>query len=132
MPLYRIDANEIVVVDQGGIGKELIAEAKHNGRTDSDEILRDELKDSADQRVRASILLDTIAEREALEVSEDDVKSRVSEMAAQIGMAPENVMKYYISKDGSLEGLRNEVMEEKVLDLLLDKAEIEKEEGKDK
>jgi trigger factor len=105
----------------------LVAQARQSGRNDdTDESLREEFKSAAENHVKATILLDIIGEKENIEVTEEEAKQRVDAMAAQIGMTPENIMKYYIAKDGSMDGLRNEVFEEKVLDVLLERAEISK------
>jgi trigger factor len=105
----------------------LVAQARQSGRNDdTDESLREEFKSAAENHVKATILLDIIGEKENVEVTEEEAKQRVDAMAAQIGMTPENIMKYYIAKDGSMDGLRNEVFEEKVLDVLLERAEISK------
>jgi len=41
-------------------------------------------------------------------------------------MTPESLIKIYAQRDGSLEGLRNNIYEQKVLDLLLTRAVVEK------
>lgn len=105
----------------------LVARAKQDGRQDEkDEALREEFRSAALSHVRATIVLDIIGEKEDVQVTEEEAKQRVEAMAAQIGMTPENIMKYYIARDGSLDGLRNEVFEEKVLDILLERADISK------
>lgn len=121
---HTFDAPESMVETEM---KNLIAEAREAGRTeDKEEDLRAEFKSRAESRVKATILLDIIAEKENVEVKEEEIKQKVESMATRIGMSPENIMKYYVSRDGSLDGLRKEVQEEKVLDLLLEKADISK------
>jgi trigger factor len=104
----------------------LVMEARHSGRKESDDALAAELRPAAENHVKASILLDTIGEKEGVQVADEDAKRKVEEQAARIGMTPENIMKYYISRDGSLEGLKHELFEEKVLGLLLERADISK------
>jgi trigger factor len=106
----------------------LVASARAQGRKDEPEDeLKEELRPDAERNIRASLLLQMIGEKEGLDVTEDDLKEKLVSLSGQFGLSPENVMKYYISRDGSLEGLRNSVFEDKVLDLLLDRAEIQKE-----
>ncbi len=88
--------------------------------------LRSGLRENAVRNVKASLLLEMIGEREKVEVSEEDMKERISQIAQRLSIAPENVIKYYVSRHGSLDGLRHAVFEEKVLDLLLEKAQFEK------
>jgi trigger factor len=88
--------------------------------------LETELRERALRNVRASILIDAIGQREAVVVTEDEVKNRINLIAQQLSSKPEAVMKFYIARDGSLEGIRRSIYEEKVLDLLMAKATFEK------
>lgn len=85
-----------------------------------------ENRERAIKSVRANILIETIGEKEKVDVSEDDLKSAVMGFAARFNVTPENVIKYYTSRDGSLAGLRNGIFEKKTLKMLLEKAVIEK------
>lgn len=104
----------------------LVMEAKQSGRQESEEALAAELRPNAEKHTKATILLDIIGEKEDVNVTDEEAKRRLDEHAALIGMAPENIMKYYISRDGSLDGLKHELFEEKVMDLLLERADISK------
>jgi trigger factor len=106
----------------------LVASARAQGREDEpgDE-LKEGFRPDAERNIRASLLLQMIGEKEGTDVTEDDLKEKLVSLSGQFGLSPENVMKYYISRDGSLEGLRNSVFEDKVLDLLLERAHIQKE-----
>jgi trigger factor len=106
----------------------LVAGARAQGRKDEPEDeLKEEFRPDAERNIKASLLLQMIGEKEGLDVTEDDLKEKLVSLSGQFGLSPENVMKFYISRDGSLEGLRNSVFEDKVLDLLLERAEIQKE-----
>lgn len=91
----------------------------------TDEEIREEIKPHAEKSVRASILLELIGEKEGINVSDEDVKEEVLNIAQRAYISPENVIKYYMSRDGSLEGLKQSVFEKKVLNFLLNKAKIE-------
>ncbi len=94
---------------------------------------REEYHPEAVKRAKASVVLDIIGEREDIEVSEDDMKSHIIKMAMEANTSPENLMKYYVAKDGSLEGMKQAVFEEKVLDLVLDCAKkVPEDKPKDK
>ncbi len=107
--------------EEGKEGKEFDEKAK-----------REELMPEAVNRSKATVMLDIIGEREKIEVLEDDMKSRIIQMSMEANTSPENLMKYYVAKDGSLEGLRQAIFEEKVLDAVLSKAEREPEEKSSK
>lgn len=92
----------------------------------SDEAITEEIRPQAEKSVRASILLEIIGEKEGVTVSEDELKDEILTMAQRYYISPENIIKYYVSKDGSLDGLKHALFEKKVLTLLLSKATIEK------
>lgn len=107
----------------GGIISEIRAAGKDE-RTD--EAIKEELMPHAEKSVKASILLELIGEKEGITVSDDDVKEELLDMAQKYYVSPDNIIKYYMAKDGSLEGLKHSVFEKKVLNFLLNKAKIEK------
>jgi trigger factor len=91
-----------------------------------EETLRAELRQKALMNVRASIILDAIGEKEGITVSDDEVNKRISLIAQRLSTSPEQVKNYYTHQEGSLEGLRHSIFEDKVLDMLLSKAQFEK------
>lgn len=88
--------------------------------------LREEVRPEAIRNLKTSLLLSLIGRKEGVEVSEEEIKDRVIAIARRFSVSPENIVKFYISRDGSLNRLRDAIFEEKVLDLLLNKASIEK------
>ncbi len=108
--------------------KGVLSEIRGSGKdTRTDEEIISELRPHAEKSVKASILLQLIGEKEGITVQEVDVKEEIVGIAQRFYITPENVIKYYVAKDGSLEGLRSTVFERKVLNFLLGKAKIEKE-----
>ncbi len=93
----------------------------------SNELMNDELRakvrDGADDEVRGQLLVDALAEKEKLEISDDDLAERVGEMAATQGSAPAR-LRAELEKSGRLEGLRFQLLQEKVLDFLVDRAVV--------
>jgi trigger factor len=98
------------------------------GETSSgdDEKLVEELRPKAIHNVKATILLDMIAEKEGVSVTEEELKTRISLLARHLQTTPEAVINLFMTKDESLEGLKHSIRDEKVLDLILSKAEITK------
>ena len=84
----------------------------------------EEHREEALKRVRAMLALDLIAEKENLEVSDDQVRQRVAMMAAQYRMAPDQMMQY-LANSGRLGSIRAEMLDQAVLRLLEEKADIE-------
>lgn len=101
-----------------------VAEARAGGRQEEEAALREDLRPVAERHIKATFLLQMIGEKENVEVTEEDMKHRIASVSVQSGLTPENIVKYYVSRDGSLEGMRQSVYEDKVLGLLLERAEI--------
>lgn len=89
-------------------------------------LLKEQLRPKAVRNVRAAMILDTIADREKITVSEDELKARVVTLARHMSATPEAIMNYYLTRDGSLDGLKGAIRDEKVLDFIHAKAEIVK------
>ncbi len=105
----------------------MIHEVKAAKKSDKDDgALRAELRPEAVKTAKALILLSVIGEKEGIIVTDDELKGKIMDIAQRLSMSPESLVKLYIQKDGSLEGLRNSLYGQKVLDLLLSKAIVEK------
>ncbi len=114
-------------IPESMLERELTAMVHALKKSDKDEAaLRDELKPDAIKNVRAMILLSIIGEKEGVNVTDEELKEKILDLSQQLAMTPESLIKVYAQRDGSLEGLRNNIYEQKVLDLLLSRAAIEK------
>jgi trigger factor len=81
------------------------------------------LRSEAEQRVRAGLLLTEVARTHGISVTEADLNARLEEMARETGRAlPRLRVEYRDQQKRDL--LISEVLEKKVLDLLLSKATI--------
>lgn len=101
----------------------LIGQALASGtETRTEEELRAQLTPAVERKLRASILLEIIGEKEGIAVSEEELKQEIIAHSQMFQMPPENVIKYYTARDGSLEGLKRAVLEKKVLSFLLSSA----------
>jgi trigger factor len=107
---------------------ELISEAEQGktSATGEDDELIERLRPNAVKNVKAMILLELIAEKEGIKVTEEEIKSRIAILARHFKTTPENVINLFITKDGSLENLKHTIQDEKVMDLVLSKAELVK------
>jgi trigger factor len=83
---------------------------------------RDENRALAEKRVKGILLLDAIAEKEKIEVADQEVNSAVAAMARSAGQTVDAVKKYYESTEGGLDNLRSSLTREKTLSLLLSRA----------
>jgi len=85
--------------------------------------LHDSFMPTAEKDVRGSLLLEKIAKREGVSVSDAELEDRLEKIAAQLNQRQEAVKSYY-QKEGLLDDLRAQVLEEKTLDFLLSRAKI--------
>jgi trigger factor len=112
--------------DESGSVEAISEVNKPDLRDQSEEEIRFALKEKALRNVRASILIRAIGQKERITVTEDEIGDRISVIAKRLSAEPEAVMNFYRTRDGSLEGLRQMIFEDKVLDLLFSRATIEK------
>ncbi len=79
--------------------------------------LRAGQRESAVREVKASLLLDRIAERENVEVTEQEIDMEVEALARQMRQTPEAI-RARLTREGALDRIRNRIRHEKTLDLL--------------
>lgn len=124
---HEMDAPESLV--EGEV-ENLLAQARGRAQASGQEVdenkLREEYKPTAERNVKASLIIQEIGEKEGVEVTEEEMQERVVALAQSVNMTPENIVKYYVSKDGSLEGLKQSVSEDKVMEMLVERADKEK------
>lgn len=92
----------------------------------TDEELAEALRPKAMRNVKATIILDEIAEKENISVTEAEMKDRIALIAKQLQATPDAIVNLFMTRDGSLDNLRHNIREEKVLDFLFSRAEITK------
>ena len=80
--------------------------------------------DSAKSRVKLSFLLQKIAEKEDIKVSQEEVIARIQHLAEVYQIPPQTFAKD-LQKRGGVQEIYDQVASEKVLDLLQQKAKIE-------
>ncbi len=83
---------------------------------------RDENRALAEKRVKGTLLLDVIAEKEKIDVTDQELNSALAGMARSAGQTVDAIKKYYDSIDGGIENLRRSLVHEKALGLLLSRA----------
>ncbi len=79
--------------------------------------LRAGQKDSAKKEVQVALLLEKIADKENITVSDEDVEKEIQIMAAQ-AQQPADTVKARLAQDGSLERIRHRIRNDKTLDFL--------------
>jgi trigger factor len=87
------------------------------------ESIRDGQRDRAEREVRGSFILDKIAQTESIDVSEEELSAELKEYAERIGQTEESV-RARLTKESSLDSIREQVKHRKALDLVIASAEI--------
>jgi len=85
--------------------------------------MRSGFKDEAERMVKTSLILDSIARKENIEVDDRDIDERLKRVSEHYGEDVESVRRLY-EKNDLLERLRGDIREEKTLDFVLGKAKL--------
>lgn len=85
--------------------------------------LRDEARPGAERRVREYLLIDAIARKEGVEVSETEVEAEFKRAASRRGIDPAALREQMAKADG-LNALRDEIRLGKTLDMMIEKAAL--------
>lgn len=80
---------------------------------------REEKRELAVKRAKGMLILDAIAEKEGVSVSDNEVNAAIHSFARSSGQSADAIRNYYESQDEGLEGLRASIMRDKTLNLLL-------------
>ena len=85
--------------------------------------MRDDLREEANDEVRAAFLVDAIASAEKIEVSDAEYEKKLADMAESRQKSVPK-LKAELQKEGRLDAVRYQLREEKTLDLLMSRAKI--------
>jgi len=83
------------------------------------EEMREELREDAQNSVKATFIVDALAKAESVEVSDQEVSQVLYYEAMQMGQNPQDVLKQY-QEAGYLPAIKMSMIEEKVISKLLD------------
>lgn len=84
---------------------------------------RAKTRDEAVRRIKGFLLFDSIAVQNKLEVQEPEVEEKFGELAQAYGQ-PVDVIKKFYQEQNLVRPLYNQILEEKTLDFILEKAKI--------
>ncbi|MCB1549350.1 MAG: trigger factor [Hyphomicrobiaceae bacterium] len=113
-----------------GIWKQVQEELKRANRTLADEgktedEARADYRRIAERRVRLGLVIAEIADRNKLEVSNDELRRAMVEQARQFPGQERMVYEYYEKTPGALADLRAPLLEEKVVNFVVELAKVE-------
>ena len=85
--------------------------------------LREKQRDASSEAVRGTLVLDEVARREALEVTDEDLQNELRQYAERTGRT-ESAVRAQLEKSGNLSRLLSGLRREKTIDLLLERATV--------
>lgn len=91
----------------------------------SDEELTKELEPTAKDNVRSVLILEAVGKKDNIEVTDEDVKKAMDEIASRNNLRTEELMKLYAAREGSLDAMKSRLFADKVMDFILEKSTIE-------
>jgi trigger factor len=83
-----------------------------------------EYKDIAERRVRLGLVLAEIGSKNNLNVTQDELNRAIAEEARRFPGQERNVIEYYRNNAGAVDGLRAPIYEDKVVDFILELAQV--------
>jgi trigger factor len=90
---------------------------------DLDEERRANILEEADFSVRRELVLEAVTKAEEIAVTDDEVDGKIASLAEETGQRPET-LRGYLLKGGGMDELKERMLQDKALDLLLERAEI--------
>jgi len=81
-------------------------------------------RETAEMQVKGALLLDALAEQEGIKVEEGELDEKIKETAEQRNQQFETLKQFYEQNENARENLRDQLKENKVFALLLEKAKI--------
>ena len=87
-------------------------------------VLRQNSRVSTAQALKEHFILERIAEDQEIDASEDDYEAEIKLIAAQGNQSPRRV-RAKLEKGGAMDALRNQIIERKVIDLILEHAQFD-------
>jgi len=83
-----------------------------------------QFRDVAREQVKGSLLLDAVAQKESIEVTDEDIARQVAEIAAGTKQDPEKVASLYQTNARAKENLIAQMREDKAVQFLLERAQV--------
>lgn len=107
----------------------IVLELQRSGFSEEDiraqaNLLRQRSRELTAQRLREHFILERIAEEEGVEATEEDYQQEIALIAMETGETPRRV-RARLEKAGLMDILRNQVIENKVIALILSQAQFE-------
>lgn len=90
----------------------------------TDDSYKAQFRDVARDQVKGSLILDAIAEKEAIEPTEEEIAAQVAEIAVQTRQDAEKVAHLYQTNEGAKQNLMAQMREDKAVQFVIDRAKV--------
>ncbi|MEE9328850.1 MAG: trigger factor [Parvularculaceae bacterium] len=100
------------------------AELDDDDKDKSEEDLKEEYQGIAERRVRLGLVLAEIGKGAKVDVTQDEINQALMAQAQQYQMPPQQLVEIYQKNPAALAQLRAPIFEDKVIDLIIDKADV--------
>lgn len=91
----------------------------------SREELRDQYRELADKQVRRHLLLATIVQQEAMELSEEELEAGYADMAAMVNQSLEAIHAFYKTNPDKIEVFKLTLLEKKAVRLIIETSDVD-------
>ncbi len=120
---------KMVEQEFSNIWTQMTSELEKSGKTFKDEgtteaKAKKEYQTLAERRVRLGLVLAEIGEKSDVQVTDDEMQAAVYQQIQQYPGQEEQVLNYFKENPDAVAGLRAPLYEDKVIDFILDKAEV--------
>ena len=85
--------------------------------------MREEKREEAAERAKANLVLDAIAKKEGITADDSEIEAKIAEIAESYNDEPERI-KTILENQGRIPVMKEEVRIRKVIDLLVEKADV--------
>lgn len=97
----------------------------------SREKLEEQYKDIAENQVRRHLFLGKVIEQEKMEMNDEELDAEFENFAKNTGQTMDVIKDYYSKNPDRLEGFKHALLEKKVFDLIIEKAELKEVESEE-
>ena len=87
---------------------------------------KDKKREVAERMIRCGMILSDLAQKNKVEVNNDDLNNEIAKILARFPGQEKAVMDYYQGNQGAVQQLRGSIIEEKTIDFILTNPSIEK------
>lgn len=89
---------------------------------------KESFKPQAETRLKTTLVLEAISKAEGIEASDEDVDNKIAEMAKQYNMESDKLKE--LMQESDINGIKEDIVMTKVIDMLVEKAKISKPRGR--